>query len=43
MYSLPFLTVPGSQLRGYVPVAPICTDKINAVSYANVKVPCVGS
>ncbi|XP_077846352.1 putative protein-lysine deacylase ABHD14B isoform X2 [Macaca mulatta] len=39
MYSLPFLTAPGSQLRGYVPVAPICTDKINAANYASVKVP----
>ncbi|XP_045663219.1 protein ABHD14B isoform X1 [Ursus americanus] len=37
MYSLPFLTAPGSQLRGYVPVAPICTDKINASDYASVK------
>ncbi|XP_055269928.1 putative protein-lysine deacylase ABHD14B [Moschus berezovskii] len=37
MYSLPFLTAPGSQLRGYVPVAPICTDKINAADYARVK------
>ncbi|XP_021567888.1 protein ABHD14B isoform X1 [Carlito syrichta] len=42
MYSLPFLTAPGSQLRGYVPVAPICTDKISAASYANVKVPLCG-
>lgn len=39
MYSLPFLTAPGSQVRGYVPVAPICTDKINAADYASVKVP----
>nr|XP_044992716.1 protein ABHD14B isoform X1 [Jaculus jaculus] len=39
MYSLPFLTMPGSQLRGYVPVAPICTDKITAADYANVKTP----
>ncbi|XP_053455760.1 putative protein-lysine deacylase ABHD14B isoform X2 [Nycticebus coucang] len=39
MYSLPFLTAPGSQLRGYVPVAPICTDKINAADYAIVKTP----
>uniref|UniRef100_A0A8C3WQX1 Putative protein-lysine deacylase ABHD14B n=1 Tax=Catagonus wagneri TaxID=51154 RepID=A0A8C3WQX1_9CETA len=39
MYSLPFLTAPDSQLRGYVPVAPICTDKINADDYARVKVP----
>lgn len=42
MYSLPFLTAPGSQLRGYVPVAPICTDKINAADYARVKVPLCG-
>lgn len=39
MYSLPFLTAPGSQLRGYVPVAPICTEKISAADYAGVKVP----
>nr|XP_055238544.1 putative protein-lysine deacylase ABHD14B isoform X2 [Gorilla gorilla gorilla] len=39
MYSLPFLTAPGSQLPGYVPVAPICTDKINAANYASVKTP----
>uniref|UniRef100_A0A8D0PQR4 Putative protein-lysine deacylase ABHD14B n=1 Tax=Sus scrofa TaxID=9823 RepID=A0A8D0PQR4_PIG len=37
MYSLLFLTAPDSQLRGYVPVAPICTDKINAADYARVK------
>ncbi|KAB0389273.1 hypothetical protein E2I00_019024, partial [Balaenoptera physalus] len=37
MYSLPFLMAPGSQIRGYVPVAPICTDKINAADYARVK------
>ncbi|XP_075403569.1 putative protein-lysine deacylase ABHD14B isoform X1 [Tenrec ecaudatus] len=39
MYSLPFLTAPASQLRGYVPVAPICTDKIQAADYARVKTP----
>ncbi|XP_042522020.1 protein ABHD14B [Dipodomys spectabilis] len=39
MYSLPFLTTPGSQIRGYVPVAPICTDKITAADYARVKTP----
>lgn len=39
MYSLPFLTAPGSQLRGYVPVAPICTEKISTADYAGVKVP----
>lgn len=37
MYSLPFVTAPGSQVRGYVPVAPICTDKINAADYSRVK------
>ncbi|XP_035886148.1 protein ABHD14B isoform X2 [Phyllostomus discolor] len=37
MYSLPFLTAPGSQLRGYVPVAPICTEKISTAEYAGVK------
>ncbi|GAB1294626.1 Protein ABHD14B [Apodemus speciosus] len=39
MYSLPFLVAPGSQLRGYVPVAPVCTDKISAADYASVKTP----
>lgn len=39
MYALPFLVAPESQLRGYVPVAPICTDKINAADYARVKTP----
>ena len=39
MYSLPFLMAPGSQLRGYVPVAPICTEKISTADYASVKVP----
>ncbi|CAO2633710.1 Putative protein-lysine deacylase ABHD14B [Lemmus lemmus] len=38
MYALPFLVASGSQLRGYVPVAPICTDKISAADYASVKV-----
>ncbi|XP_044512859.1 protein ABHD14B [Gracilinanus agilis] len=39
MYSLPFLIAPSSQLRGYVPVAPICTDKISAADYGRVKTP----
>ncbi|XP_006892323.1 PREDICTED: alpha/beta hydrolase domain-containing protein 14B [Elephantulus edwardii] len=39
MYSLPFVTASGSQLRGYVPVAPICTDKIKAADYGSVKTP----
>lgn len=39
MYSLPFLTASDSQLRGYVPVAPICTDKIDAAAYGRVKTP----
>ncbi|XP_074139499.1 putative protein-lysine deacylase ABHD14B isoform X1 [Sminthopsis crassicaudata] len=39
MYSLPFLTAPGSQLCGYVPVAPICTDKVSPADYGRVKTP----
>ncbi|XP_005354069.1 protein ABHD14B-like [Microtus ochrogaster] len=39
MYALPFLLASGSQPRGYVSVAPICTDKISAADYASVKTP----
>ncbi|XP_043834333.1 protein ABHD14B [Dromiciops gliroides] len=39
MYSLPFLTAPNSQLCGYVPVAPICTDKVSPADYGRVKTP----
>ncbi|XP_020854575.2 putative protein-lysine deacylase ABHD14B isoform X1 [Phascolarctos cinereus] len=39
MYSLPFLTAPSTQLCGYVPVAPICTDKVSPADYGQVKTP----
>ncbi|XP_027692838.1 protein ABHD14B [Vombatus ursinus] len=39
MYSLPFLTAPGSHLCGYVPIAPICTDKVSPADYGRVKTP----
>ncbi|XP_074054204.1 putative protein-lysine deacylase ABHD14B [Macrotis lagotis] len=39
MYALPFLISPSSQLCGYVPVAPICTDKVSPADYGRVKTP----
>ncbi|XP_061639396.1 protein ABHD14B [Phyllopteryx taeniolatus] len=39
MYSLPFLLQQQHLLRGYIPVAPVCTDKISAQQYRSVKVP----
>ncbi|XP_029132127.1 protein ABHD14B isoform X1 [Labrus bergylta] len=39
MYSLPFLMQHQDLIRGYVPVAPICTDKFTAEQYQSVKVP----
>ncbi|XP_034530122.1 protein ABHD14B isoform X2 [Notolabrus celidotus] len=39
MYSLPFLTQHQDLIRGYIPVAPICTDKFTAEQYQSVKVP----
>lgn len=38
MYSLPFLLQHQHLLRAYIPVAPICTEKISAQQYRNVKV-----
>lgn len=38
MYSLPFLMQHQDLIRGYVPVAPICTDKFAAKQYQCVKV-----
>ncbi|KAM9813594.1 putative protein-lysine deacylase ABHD14B [Neosynchiropus ocellatus] len=38
MYSLPFLLEHQSLVRAYIPVAPICTDKIKAEQYQSVKV-----
>ncbi|XP_017263605.1 protein ABHD14B [Kryptolebias marmoratus] len=39
MYSLPFLMQHPSLIRGYIPVAPICTEKFTAEQYQSVKVP----
>ncbi|XP_029005553.1 protein ABHD14B isoform X2 [Betta splendens] len=39
MYSLPFLMQHQALVRGYVPVAPICTDRFTPEQYASVKVP----
>ncbi|XP_061146259.1 protein ABHD14B [Syngnathus typhle] len=39
MYSLPFLLQHQHLLRAYIPVAPICTEKIGAEQYGGVKVP----
>ncbi|XP_040888904.1 protein ABHD14B [Toxotes jaculatrix] len=39
MYSLPFLIQHQALVRGYVPVAPICTEKFTAEQYQSVKVP----
>ncbi|KAF3689979.1 Protein ABHD14B [Channa argus] len=39
MYSLPFLMQHQTLIRGYIPVAPICTDKFTAEQYQSVKVP----
>ncbi|XP_019712739.1 putative protein-lysine deacylase ABHD14B [Hippocampus comes] len=39
MYSLPFLLQHQHLLRAYIPIAPICTEKISAQQYRNVKVP----
>ncbi|KAM8866810.1 putative protein-lysine deacylase ABHD14B [Synchiropus picturatus] len=38
MYSLPFLLEHQSLVRAYIPIAPICTDKIKAEQYQRVKV-----
>lgn len=39
MYSLPFLMQHQDLIRGYIPVAPICTDKFTGEQYHSVKVP----
>ncbi|XP_030633154.1 putative protein-lysine deacylase ABHD14B [Chanos chanos] len=39
MYSLPFLLQHGADVKAYVPVAPICTDKITAEQYHSVQTP----
>ena len=37
-YSLPFLFQNQALVRGYVPVAPICTDKFTADQYGGIQV-----
>ncbi|XP_057701719.1 protein ABHD14B isoform X2 [Corythoichthys intestinalis] len=39
MYSLPFLLQQQHLLRAYIPIAPICTEKISAQQYHSIKVP----
>ncbi|XP_072539286.1 putative protein-lysine deacylase ABHD14B [Salminus brasiliensis] len=39
MYSLPFLFQHTQQVKAYVPVAPICTDKFKAEQYSGIQVP----
>ncbi|KAL7891760.1 hypothetical protein AOLI_G00012360 [Acnodon oligacanthus] len=39
MYSLPFLFQHTQQVKAYIPVAPICTDKFTAEQYSGVQVP----
>ncbi|XP_005992717.1 protein ABHD14B [Latimeria chalumnae] len=39
MYSLPFLFEHHSMVKGYIPVAPICTEKFTAQQYANIQTP----
>ncbi|XP_061430268.1 putative protein-lysine deacylase ABHD14B isoform X2 [Lethenteron reissneri] len=39
MFSLPFLLEHEALVRGFVPVAPICTDKFTAEQYKKVQVP----
>ncbi|XP_076870083.1 putative protein-lysine deacylase ABHD14B [Brachyhypopomus gauderio] len=39
MYSLPFLLQHTEQVKAYIPVAPICTEKFPAEQYRAVKVP----
>ncbi|KAI4895359.1 hypothetical protein NFI96_026284 [Prochilodus magdalenae] len=39
MYSLPFLFQHTQQVKAYIPVAPICTDKFKAEQYASIQVP----
>ncbi|NXC44760.1 ABHEB protein, partial [Penelope pileata] len=39
MYALPLVLQRGHLLRGYVPVAPICTERFTAEQYAQVKTP----
>ncbi|KAL0191721.1 hypothetical protein M9458_014419, partial [Cirrhinus mrigala] len=37
MYSLPFLFQHSEQVKAYIPVAPICTDKFTAQQYSSIQ------
>ncbi|XP_067907473.1 protein ABHD14B [Heterodontus francisci] len=39
MYSLPFLFGHNDMVKGFIPVAPICTEKFSAEQYTNVQTP----
>ncbi|XP_051567952.1 putative protein-lysine deacylase ABHD14B [Myxocyprinus asiaticus] len=39
MYSLPFLCQHSEQVKAYIPVAPICTEKISAEQYSGILTP----
>ncbi|XP_016121273.1 protein ABHD14B-like, partial [Sinocyclocheilus grahami] len=39
MYSLPFLFQHAEQVKAYIPVAPICTEKFTAEQYSSVQTP----
>ncbi|XP_016413488.1 protein ABHD14B-like [Sinocyclocheilus rhinocerous] len=39
MYSLPFLFQHSEQVKAYIPVAPICTEKFTAEQYSSVQTP----
>ncbi|XP_018961057.2 protein ABHD14B [Cyprinus carpio] len=39
MYSLPFLFQHSEQVKAYIPVAPICTEKFTAEQYSSIQTP----
>ncbi|XP_062923838.1 protein ABHD14B [Mobula hypostoma] len=39
MYSLPFLFGHSDVVKGFIPVAPICTEKFSAEQYGNIQTP----
>ncbi|CAM4628827.1 unnamed protein product [Leuciscus chuanchicus] len=39
MYSLPFLFQHSEQVKAYIPVAPICTEKFSAEQYSSIQTP----
>ncbi|XP_067316561.1 protein ABHD14B [Pseudorasbora parva] len=39
MYSLPFLLQHSEQVKAYIPVAPICTEKLSAEQYSSIQTP----